>query len=72
MYKLCAYIFVWLCVRVRVYAGIKMYRREVSNICLTKKENGRNGIIVEISPRHFKCNENVSERRKRGMKPDKI
>ena len=53
MYKLCVYIFVWLCVRVRVYAGIKMYRREVSNICQTKKENGRNGIIVEISPRLF-------------------
>ena len=50
MYKLCVYIFVWLCVRVRVYAGIKMYRREVSNICLTKKENGRNCVIVEISP----------------------
>ena len=53
MYKLCVYIFVWLCVRVRVYAGIKMYRREVSNICLTKKENGRNCVIVEISPRLF-------------------
>ena len=29
-------------------------------------------IILEVSPKHFKCNENVSERRKPGMKPDEI
>ena len=54
----------------RVCVGVKRYEREVSNTCLTKKENGRNCMIEEISHRHFKCNEKVSERRTR--KPDKI
>ena len=59
-------------VRVCVFVGINRCGREVSNTCLTKKENCRNCMLEEVSPRHFKCNENASERRKRGMKPDKI
>ena len=66
----CACTFLCVCSCV----GITRYGREVSNTCLTKKENNycRNCMLEEISPRHFKCNENVSEKRKRGMKPDKI
>ena len=40
-----------MCVRVRVC--VKGHEREVSNTCLTKKENGRNCMIEKISPRHF-------------------
>ena len=68
---MCVCVRVRVRVSVRVCVGVKGYEREVSNTCLTKKENGRNS-MEEISPRHFKCNENVSERRKRGMKQDKI
>ena len=68
----CTFLCVPVCVCVCVCLGIKRYERELSNTCLTKKGNGRHCMIEENSPIHFKCNENVSERIKRRMKPDKI
>ena len=71
----CVYVYVCMncaCTFVCVFVGVKRYGREVSNTCPTKKENCRKCMIEEIRSRHFKCNENVSERRNWGMKPDKI
>ena len=68
----CACTFLCGCVCACACACVKRYEREVWNTCITKKENGRNCVIGEISRRHFKCNDNVSERRKQGMKPNKI
>ena len=53
---MCLYVCVCVCINCActfLCVGVKRYGREVSNACLTKKENCRNCMLVEISSRHF-------------------
>ena len=51
--RACVCVCVCACACACACVGVKRYEREVWNTCITKKENGRNGMIEEITPRHF-------------------